>query len=34
MGIVDRMKGILLEPKSEWTAIAAEPATTQSIYTG
>ena len=34
MGIVDRIKGILLEPKSEWTAIAAEPATTQSIYTG
>lgn len=34
MALVDRIKGILLEPKSEWTAIAAEPATTQSIYTG
>lgn len=34
MGIVDRIKGILLEPKSEWTTIAAEPATTMSIYTG
>ena len=34
MALIDRIKGILLEPKSEWTSIAAEPATTQSIYTG
>lgn len=34
MSIVDRIKGVLLEPKAEWPRIAAEPATTQSIYTG
>lgn len=34
MALIDRIKGILLEPKFAWTAIAAEPATTQSIYTG
>jgi hypothetical protein len=34
MALIDRIKGILLEPKGEWPKIAAEPATTQSIYTG
>jgi Yip1 domain len=34
MALMDRLKGILLEPKNEWPKIAAEPATTQSIYTG
>jgi len=34
MNVVDRIKGILLAPRSEWPAIAAEPATVQSIYTG
>ena len=34
MALIDRLKGILLEPKNEWPKIAAEPATTQSIYTG
>ncbi len=34
MAIIDRVKGILLEPKNEWTKIAAEPATAQSLYTG
>lgn len=34
MGLLDRLKGILLEPKNEWPKIAAEPATTQSLYTG
>lgn len=34
MALIDRIKGIILEPKFAWTAIAAEPATTQSIYTG
>lgn len=31
-GIVQRAKDILLKPKETWTAIAAEPATTQSIF--
>lgn len=32
MALVDRLKGILLEPKNEWPKIAAEAATPQSIY--
>ena len=32
MALVDRLKGILLEPKNEWPKIAAETATPQSIY--
>lgn len=31
-GIVERAKNILLKPKETWPVIAAEPATTQSIY--
>lgn len=31
-GIVQRAKDILLKPKDTWPVIAAEPATTQSIY--
>jgi hypothetical protein len=34
MNLVERIRGILLEPRNEWTKIAAEPATVQSIYTG
>src|SRR6478672_6607670 len=34
MNLVDRIKGILVEPRSEWVKIAAEPATVQSLYTG
>ena len=34
MALLDRLKGILLDPKNEWPKIAAEPATTQSLYTG
>ena len=34
MALLDRLKGILLDPKNEWPKIAAEAATTQSIYTG
>jgi len=30
--MLDRLKGILFEPRAEWPKIAAEPATTQSIY--
>lgn len=33
MSIVDRVKNILLSPKTEWPIIAAEPATTGSIMT-
>ena len=33
MALLDRLKGILFEPKSEWPKIAAETATPQSIYT-
>jgi hypothetical protein len=33
MNLVDRIKGILVEPRSEWVKIAAEPATVQSLYT-
>lgn len=31
-GVVQRAKDILLKPKETWPVIAAEPATTQSIY--
>jgi hypothetical protein len=34
MGIVDRVKNILLTPKTEWPRIAEEAATVQSIYVG
>ena len=34
MGLIDRAKNILLTPKTEWPAIAAETATVQSIYVG
>ena len=34
MALLDRLKGILFEPRTEWPKIAAEPATTQSIYVG
>ena len=34
MNLVDRIKGILMEPRNEWIKIAAEPATVQSLYTG
>ena len=33
MNIVERVKGILLSPKTEWPKIAAEPMTAQQIYT-
>ena len=34
MNLVDRIKGILAEPRNEWVKIATEPATVQSLYTG
>lgn len=34
MSLVDRVRGILLEPRNEWIKIAAEPATVQTLYTG
>ena len=34
MSLVDRVKNILLTPKTEWPLIAAEPATTQGLFTG
>jgi hypothetical protein len=33
MNLGDRIKGILVEPRSEWLKIAAEPDTVQSLYT-
>jgi hypothetical protein len=33
MNPVERVKGILLAPKTEWVRIAAEPASVQGIYT-
>jgi hypothetical protein len=33
-GLVARAQNILLRPKAEWQVIAAEPATTQSLFTG
>ena len=34
MALVDRVKNILLTPKTEWPKIEAEPASVQSILTG
>ncbi len=34
MNLVDRAKGILLNPKNEWAVIDTEPATVGSLYTG
>ena len=34
MSVVDRVKNILLTPKTEWPVIAVEPASVSSIYTG
>lgn len=34
MNLVDRVKNILLSPRTEWPTIAAEAATVQSLYTG
>ncbi len=34
MALVDRVKNILLTPKTEWPAISDETATVQSIYVG
>jgi Yip1 domain len=34
MALVDRVKNILLTPKTEWPRIAEEAATVQSIYVG
>src|SRR6185503_4080637 len=34
MAIMDRIKGMLLSPRTEWPKVAAEPASVQSIYTG
>jgi len=34
MALVDRVKQILLSPRTEWPVIDAEPATVASLYTG
>jgi hypothetical protein len=34
MALVDRIKNILLSPRTEWPVIDAEPATVASLYTG
>jgi hypothetical protein len=34
MNLVDRAKGILLSPKTEWQVIDAEPSTPAELYTG
>jgi hypothetical protein len=34
MALVDRVKNILLSPRTEWAVIDAEPATVASLYTG
>lgn len=34
MALVDRVKNILLSPRSEWQVIDAEPATVSSLYAG
>jgi Yip1 domain len=34
MTLIARVKAILIQPKSEWPVIDAEPATVASIYTG
>jgi len=33
MNLVERIKGILLSPKTEWPKIAAEPMTPQQVFT-
>jgi hypothetical protein len=34
MALVDRVKNILISPRTEWPVIDAEPATVASLYTG
>jgi hypothetical protein len=34
MALIDRVKNILLTPKTEWPTIAGEAATLQSIFVG
>ena len=34
MNLVDRIKNILMSPRTEWAKIAEEPATVQSLYVG
>lgn len=34
MGLIDRAKNIIMQPRQEWAAIDAEPATVGGIYTG
>ncbi len=34
MNFVERVRRIVLDPRSEWITIATEPATVQSLYTG
>jgi hypothetical protein len=34
MNLVERIKGIVMDPRNEWVRIAPEPATVQSLYTG
>lgn len=34
MNLVERAKGIIMQPKSEWAVIAAEPETPASLYRG
>jgi hypothetical protein len=34
MNLIERIKGIVMDPRNEWVKIAAEPATAQSLYTG
>lgn len=34
MNLVERAKKLILQPKQEWQAIAAEPHTVQDLYTG
>ena len=34
MGLVDRVKNILLNPRQEWEVVDAESATVGSLYTG
>lgn len=34
MALIERVKNILITPKTEWPTIAGETATTQSIYVG
>ena len=34
MSMIDRVKNILMSPKTEWPTIAGEATTTQQLYTG